>query len=343
MLYSGIAWTPDGYTVDVIGEDGEPAVPARSFGGSEVSGIIGHLRGIEQERGEPVATVVDSTNGVLDGYLLVAGLDVYRADPNMMAERSGFGSVPAVQLAELARSHRKVLTKLSVKDGTLYGRVQELDAGWYPALPVMADLAEQGRCISHGPRERNEVALTFDDGPNPVYTPQVLEILGRYDIRATFFCIGLSTMDKDKDIARIADLGHYVGNHTWSHPFLPDITAAELREQVERTNEALARVTGQAPSYVRPPYGALNKRILNWWSAIPDTIAMWDVGADDWAAPEADVIAKRVLDQTQPGSVILLHDGGGDRSNTVAALPAIIEGLLERGLSFTTFPDLVRA
>ncbi|HCU48558.1 MAG TPA: polysaccharide deacetylase, partial [Micromonosporaceae bacterium] len=205
-------------------------------------------------------------------------------------------------------------------------------------------LIASGRCLSHGGRDRDAVAITFDDGPQPPYTGQVLDILARYGVRATFFCVGLNASACPDLVARIQAEGHILGNHTWSHPFLPELSRVQLVEQIDRTDEAIARSSGGAATKLfRPPYGSRTPDVVSWLADIGSTVVLWDVEPDDWSMPGADTIAQVVLEQTRPGSIILMHDGGGDRSQTVAALPAIIEGVLVRGLRFVTVDELVSA
>jgi peptidoglycan/xylan/chitin deacetylase (PgdA/CDA1 family) len=262
----------------------------------------------------------------------------------MLDERPAFGSVPARSLALLARWNLSHLTRLQVKDGTLYKRVSELDAGWYPAQPMMAEMAQAGTCVSHGSRERAEIALTFDDGPNPPYTGAILDVLARYDVPATFCCVGLHASAHTEELARMAEAGHGFGNHTWSHPFLPDLSARELALQLERTDEAIANGGGTSTRRMfRPPYGSRSPEVVGWLAADEEgpTVVLWDVDAGDWAMPGADAITATVLEQARPGSIALLHDGGGDRSQTAEALPAVIEGLLGRGYRFALVADML--
>jgi peptidoglycan-N-acetylglucosamine deacetylase len=339
VLSAGITWTPNGYDVEVIDEAFRPAAPAASFTGGEIADLIAHVRRLADDAGEPIPIVLESSNGALDGDLLAAGLNVYRADPFLFGEHPEAGSRTAQSLAELAWKDLSALAEVTSEGGFLLGRVPELRASFALAKPIMAELARRGRFISHGPRDRAEVALTFDDGPHPTFTCQVLDILSRYEVPATFFCIGLSVHGMQRQVSRIADLGHHLGNHTWSHPYLPDLSSSGLREQVGMTRDAITTVTGEAPTLLRPPYGSLTPEVLQWCDGVDETIVMWDVEASDWAMPGPEAIADRVLAKTQPGSIVLLHDAGGDRSQTVQALPAIIEGSLERGLRFVTIQD----
>ena len=347
--YAGIAWSPDGFEVAVLDEAGQPVRPLARFGPGQRDELTGYLTGLAPVPDQPVLTVLDSTNGVLDGWLRPAGLPVYRADPWLLPGRPLLGSVPAHALAELGRRDLAALSRLTARGGTLSGRGADSVAGMMASRAQAAALAEAGRLARHGRRVRPagaapEVALTFDDGPNPPFTGQILGILARYQVPATFFCVGLQASAHPADVAQLAAAGHGLGNHTWSHPFLPDLTRAQLAEQLDRTDEAVARAAGgRGPGLFRPPYGSRSPDVLRWLGERDSPIVLWDVDPSDWARPGAALIAGRVLTWTQPGTIILLHDGGGDRSQTVTALPLVIEGLLDRGFRFTLAADLLAA
>ncbi|MGW1604715.1 polysaccharide deacetylase family protein [Streptomyces eurythermus] len=328
--YAGIAWTGTGYRVEVIDGAGRRVTEPSGWGAAQVAELITWLRELGRE--QPLAAVIDSTNGLLDGPMTAAGLEVYRADPWLLPPRPRFGSVPARRLAEQARSTPGELARVTAESGTLSGRADEYFEGVRRSEPLRAALTAAGRCLEHGDRDTPRIALTFDDGPDPVRTRRILEILDRYGIRATFFCVGHHVAALPDEVRRIAEAGHEIGNHSWSHPFLPDLTAEQLREQLDRTAEAVARVTGEAPTRFRPPYGALSPKVLAALDGHPTTLTLWDVDSRDWARPGPERIAATVLEAAGPGSVVLMHESGGDRRQTVQALPSIIEGLLERGL-----------
>lgn len=335
MLTAGIAWTADGYDVAVLGAAGRPAAPPVHYPADRVADLIAYLRAFELG-----AVVVESTNGLVDGRLTAAGLPVWRADPGSLPERPVLGSVDAPALAARAQTAGAGLTHITLNGGTLTGRNDELTAGIRRAEAVEAELTAAGRCLSHGDRHRKQVALTFDDGPNPPHTNAILDVLERYGVRATMFCVGMHAAVFDQEVARIAEQGHLLGNHTWSHPFLPDLTAAQLREQIAATNAVCPTADGNVSRFFRPPYGSRTPEVLEWLADSGVVVTLWDVDPGDWARPGAEAIASRVLAQVQPGSIVLLHDGGGDRSQTAEALPVIIEGLLERGYHFTTIDRL---
>jgi peptidoglycan/xylan/chitin deacetylase (PgdA/CDA1 family) len=206
----------------------------------------------------------------------------------------------------------------------------------------VAFLQAKGQFLSTGNCHIAQVALTFDDGPHPSYTPQILEILEQYGIKATFFCVG-KQVTAYPDIVKQAYLReHLIGNHSWSHPILALLSRSALRSQLTRTSDTIEQVLGLRPVFFRPPSSVLSSQILRQAQQLGMKTVLWDVEAKDWANPGIATITNRILDQAKHGSIIILHDGGGDRSQTVAALPAIIEGLQQRGFQFLTLDQVVK-
>lgn len=339
MLYTGIAWNAAGFQARTVDGQGHPTQPAENFAPGRIGDLIAYLRDTPQ----PNAVVIESSNGVLDGRLMAGGIEVHRIDPALLPPRPLFGSVPAADLAEIARREWPALTRLERNRGTQTGREDGLESGYADTANLLERLTADGKWISHGTRERPEVALTFDDGPQPPYTGQVLDILERYGIPATFFCVGIYARAHPEQLARMRDAGHSIGNHTWSHPFLPELSRPQFTRQIGRTNEAIAEVTGAEPTLFRPPYGSRSPEVMGWLSEIGITSVLWDVAPDDWAMPGTETISRSVVEEARPGSIVLLHDSGGDRSQTVAALPAMIEGLLDHGFGFVRVDDLAPA
>ncbi|MEV4559305.1 polysaccharide deacetylase family protein [Kitasatospora sp. NPDC049285] len=338
MRFSGIAWTGSGYEVAVLDDAGRPAAPAARFAAGRLRALTDHLLALQGEfarAGEELATVIDSTNGLLDGGLLNAGLPVFRADPWVLPARPAFGSVPAAELAGAAVRDPGAVVRLGIATGTLAGRAEQAVADIDAAAADLDRMRRSGRCLWEARCERPVVALTFDDGPNPPHTGRILDVLDRYGVPATFFCVGLQALAHRAELERMAAAGHQIANHTWSHPYLPDLSRGELFAQLERTDEAIAlAVGGDGPRMFRPPYGSRSPEVLHWLTEHGATVVLWDVEPADWSMPGAEAISRAVLDQARPGSLILMHDGGGDRSQTAAALPAVIEGLLDRGYEF---------
>ena len=194
--------------------------------------------------------------------------------------------------------------------------------------------------IVKGGGEAKEVALTFDDGPSE-YTPRYLEILKREGVGATFFTVGgmYSTYGANATVAR--DDGFPVENHTFTHPQLPSLSAGEQSSQIDRTTNQMKLSGIQTPNLFRPPYGAYDAASLAATKKRGMLLVLWDVDTLDWSRPGVDSIVNAALSQVQPGSIILMHDGGGDRTQTLAALPRIISGLRDKGYRMVTVPRLL--
>jgi peptidoglycan/xylan/chitin deacetylase (PgdA/CDA1 family)/sulfur carrier protein ThiS len=178
------------------------------------------------------------------------------------------------------------------------------------------------------------VALTFDDGPWPGTTRAVLAILRRMHVRATFFVVGSRVQRAPRLVRAIVRDGHAIGNHSWSHPMRPAfrrLPPARLRTELERTNEALARL-GVRPALFRPPGGSVDGRVVATALQLGMRTVLWDVDPEDWAGGSPAALAAAVLREVRPGSIVLLHDGGGDGWTTVRALPAIVRGIRRMGL-----------
>lgn len=336
MPYAGVSWNATGHSLVVLDDAGTTLVQAH-FPPGQTEELLGLTASFT-----PDATVIESTNGILDGRMMARGLSVYRADPPVLSRRPLFGSVPATELAELARTKLDRLTRLVPDRGTQTGREDELEAGYTASSATLRELVGAGRLIEHGGSDRPLIALTFDDGPLPPYTEEVLDVLEHHRVLATFFCVGAAVAGHPDLVRRMVGSGHTVGNHTWSHPFLPELSQPELVEQLTRTAEAIDAATGAGPpALFRPPYGSRTSEVLGWLADLVPATVLWDVYPFDWTMPGASVIAEQVVTQATAGSIVLLHDGGGDRSQTVAALPDMIEGLRDKGYEFVTADVLV--
>jgi peptidoglycan-N-acetylglucosamine deacetylase len=178
------------------------------------------------------------------------------------------------------------------------------------------------------------VHLTFDDGPAPAWTPRVLELLARYRARATFFVLGRSAAAHPELVRQEFVAGHGVGNHTWSHRRLTGLRGAQLAAEVSATSAAIQRITGAPVRCLRPPFAAVDAASADRVRALGLRLMLWDVDPDDWLRPGARTIAGRVLGRVRSGDVVLMHDGGGDRSQTMAALEQVLATLSARGFRF---------
>jgi len=173
--------------------------------------------------------------------------------------------------------------------------------------------------------------LTFDDGPHPVYTPQVLDVLARHGARATFFVVGRLAQAYPDIIQRIAAEGHTLANHTWNHEDLSGLSRDSFDETVGRTQEILGEL---ATMCLRPPYGSVGAHTREWAASHELSLVMWDSSPRDWLRPPAEEIAGHIVQWARPGVVLLMHDSGGDRSNTVQGLDMALERLADRGLRY---------
>jgi peptidoglycan/xylan/chitin deacetylase (PgdA/CDA1 family) len=187
-------------------------------------------------------------------------------------------------------------------------------------------------------RPSKVVYLTFDDGPSPSFTKPVLDVLDYYGAEATFFQLGENAVAHPGLSRSVVARGHAVGSHTWNHRDLRRLSPRRLRNQIIRTSRALRRITGQPITCLRPPYGAVNGRVRSSVRGKELALKMWDVDPRDWKRPGESAIARRVVSRTGPGDVILLHDGGGNRSQSVRALRRILRTLSAKGYTFESLP-----
>ncbi len=180
-----------------------------------------------------------------------------------------------------------------------------------------------------------ELALTFDDGPNPAWTPRLLEILARHDVRATFFLVGSFAQAEPDLVRQVVAAGHGIGNHTWSHPNLSLCSASRIQEELSRTSDTLQQITGMPVRFFRPPFGARRPAVLRTARQLGLVPVLWNAMTNDWSEPSAAAIVKRlshsVDSRNQQGRAanIVLHDGshhglGANRGPSVAAADALV-------------------
>ncbi|MDG4860240.1 polysaccharide deacetylase family protein [Streptomyces sp. T-3] len=198
--------------------------------------------------------------------------------------------------------------------------------------------ADKGKFGPVDCRRAKCVALTFDGGPGED-TPRLLDTLKEEQVPATFFLLGKNHVKKYPDVVeRIADEGHEVANHTWTHKILSDQPKDAIREEIELTQDAIEAITGKRPTLMRPPQGRTNGDVDAITKELGLSQVLWSVTAKDYTRPGSDVIEKRVLEQTRPDGIILLHD---IYDGTVPAVPGIIDKLKAKGYAFVTVPQLM--
>lgn len=219
---------------------------------------------------------------------------------------------------------------------------------WYGNRYVYRGFGLQVDIIRRGPPDLPVVALTFDDGPDPAYTPQILDILREKDVRATFFMVGRHVEAYPEIARRIVAEGHDIGNHTYTHRSLVPLGPERTGYEIERAEEAITAVTGGRSYLLRPPRGLYSASAMEESRKGQYTMVLWSLSPRDWAGATATDIVRSVLAHTKNGEIILLHDSGslisasgGDRRNTVKALPEIIDGLRARGYEFVTMNEMI--
>ncbi|MFI5830081.1 polysaccharide deacetylase family protein [Streptomyces sp. NPDC051578] len=207
-----------------------------------------------------------------------------------------------------------------------------------PARPPVVKPAVRTRPILElpaGTSRSGEMLLTFDDGPDPRYTPGILDTLARYRVRAVFFVCGEMATDNRDLLRRMAAEGHVIGNHTWTHPLIPTLGRPDLAAEIERTSEVVEQTTGTAPQWFRAPYGAWNRAAFEIGAELGMEPLAWTVDTLDWTEPGTTTIVSRVLGGAAPGVIVLSHDAGGNRSQSVEALGTYLPQLLARGYRMT--------
>ncbi|MDQ0942708.1 peptidoglycan/xylan/chitin deacetylase (PgdA/CDA1 family) [Streptomyces sp. V1I1] len=182
------------------------------------------------------------------------------------------------------------------------------------------------------------IALTFDAGPGKD-TPRLLDTLKAKKVHATFFLLGKNHVLKHPDVVRrIADEGHEVANHTWSHRRLDELSTDEIRDELSRTQDAIAKITGRRPTLMRPPQGRINDDVTEVSRELGLAQILWSATAKDYSTTDSELIKSRILDQAGRDGIILLHD---IYDGTVPAVPGIIDELKKRGYAFVTVPELL--
>jgi peptidoglycan/xylan/chitin deacetylase (PgdA/CDA1 family) len=185
------------------------------------------------------------------------------------------------------------------------------------------------------------IALTIDDGPWPKTTAEMLDILKRNNVKATFFWVGSALQENPEIAKRVVAEGHAIGNHTWHH-WYRKMDEATAKSEIEKTNELIYKTTGVKTSFFRPPGGYLNNGLAAYAKSQKNSVVMWSVtSADTDPRAKYQVFVKNVIRDAKPGAIVLMHDGGGNRERTVKALPAIVSGLKQQGYRFVTVPELL--
>lgn len=189
--------------------------------------------------------------------------------------------------------------------------------------------------------ESKKIALTFDDGPHPRYTSQILDLLDQYNIKATFFIVGVNATHYSDVLAEINNRGHEIGNHTYSHPHISRVNQTTLKREIEECEETIYQLTDCKTKLFRPPEGMIDSALLNALRNLDYRIILWDIDTRDWAHTSPNDIAEQVINKVSSGDIILMHDYIGKNSPTCEAMKIFIPVLKEQGYQFVVVSELI--
>ncbi|MDO3679958.1 polysaccharide deacetylase family protein [Paenibacillus ehimensis] len=282
------------------------------LGASLLSATTILMFGIHAAETRPPLSSVQHDNASVSGVVPEQATHAkYTGNPNSSQE-AGTPTAPAVQPSD--------------------GRT----AGNHPEAAV-----QQGK---PGPvKATKQVALTFDDGPDTKYTPQVLDILKQYEAKATFFVVGRQVVKHPDVLKRIHEEGHSIGNHSWDHANLTKLSSNQIQKEITSTDEAIEKIIGASTPLVRAPYGAVTASIKRNLTSAGHQLVEWTVDTKDWSGTASADMVELVRKRTKDGGIILMHSFGGKNGNldnTVEALPLMIEALKQDGYAFVTVPEL---
>lgn len=212
-----------------------------------------------------------------------------------------------------------------------------------PVAPVSATENDVDDVDIYRKKENDymKIALTFDDGPHPRYTPQILDILDKYGIKATFFAIGINADRYPDTMEMVISRGHEIGNHTYTHPHVDRIDSLTLHGEIEKCESALFSHTDYKTKLFRPPEGMIDGYVKSVIKQLDYKVILWDIDTMDWAHTPPDVIADNVIKNVSSGDIILMHDYISYYSPTPEALEQFIPVLLEKGYKFVVISELI--
>jgi len=198
--------------------------------------------------------------------------------------------------------------------------------------------------IWHISTKEKMIALTFDDGPSPTFTPQILDILKKNKVKGTFFMIAREAEKYPDIVRRLVSEGHEIANHTYNHKYLHNSTEADLKKELTLAEETIIKAGGVKPKLFRPPGGYYNEMIVKVSKEMGYRVIIWswEQQSRDWANPGTPTIIRRVLEDASSGNIIVFHDRGGNRVQTVQAMQPIIDGLKQNGFKLVTVSEMLR-
>jgi peptidoglycan/xylan/chitin deacetylase (PgdA/CDA1 family) len=300
-------------------------------------GIFNQKPDDQREPSQPAVSrrvMLIASGGLMLGVAGVVGC----ASERLQAGTLGPGPVEAGRTGSAARSKQPQPAKTTTTARTTGAKATPHPTAHNKPEPHATPTATDGPApakpvyyVDDGPMT---IALTIDDGPSPIYTPQILQILDRYHVTASFSMVGENVTYYPSMAREVADAGHVIVNHTWDHADLAKLTKSQTRAEIGNATDAIHHAVGRTPTIFRAPYGAWSRTTLEYCASEHLMPLDWSVDPRDWARPGVKEIVGNIMKNTETGSIILEHDGGGDRSETVAALKIAIPRLLDRGYHF---------
>ena len=285
---------------------------------------------------------IEAVPGIIDG-LKSMGYS-FSTISQLIAKTSGnpqFGSIAATATTSISSSTGvQAVAAVSVHNSPTSAIANETKLSSAVALSPAVLAAQQSTYSSFKQQNSDkDVALTFDDGPHGTLTPRLLDVLKEKGAKATFFVMGVKAQ-MHPDILKRADAeGHEIANHAWDHPVLSKISREDVNDQLVRTSEAIQKAIGKSPSVMRPPYGNTNNRLNDFIHKNNNlNVIIWSLDTLDWRRPAPKDIIKGTIDRIKPGTIILCHD---IHPGTIEAMPGLIEGLHEKGYTFSTVSELI--
>ncbi len=228
--------------------------------------------------------------------------------------------------------------------GVPYVGLRRVERGRFSGKLAQVETAQVAPLVGSSAERRRLIALTFDDGPSPSYTPPLLALLEQYSVRATFFQLGVCAVGHPDLVRAVAAAGHEIAVHSWGHPQYPRMSSAQVTEDLRRClNLFRTLVPDAAIRWMRPPYGATNASVKAAIESVGLKQILWNVDTNDWRRPGGSVIYQRIMAGAHHGAVVLMHDGGGPREGTLEGVRQAIPALLARGYELVTLSELMSA
>ena len=209
-------------------------------------------------------------------------------------------------------------------------------------VQVVCAAGENKPVYSSNVRENKKIAITFDDGPHPRNTPEILKILDKYGVKATFFIIGINAKNYPEALSMVIDAGHEIGNHTYSHQVLKNKTKEAISQELLETEKEISKRNEFSTTLIRPPCGFYDENLLDLANENGYKVVLWSIDTHDWAHASVESIVSSVTKNIKGGDIILFHDYISGENNTPAALQIIIPRLLKQGYEFVTVSELLQ-